>query len=332
MKVKALFTKLAAFLAAAALTSGTFFGDVHFMMKTSALAEEETVPQAAEYDTGSENEGAESVSPEGGEAETQGAGAEEESGPQATEYDAGSMTPIFPEGGGAETQGAGAEEESGPQAAEYDAGSMTPIFPEGGGGAGSQGAEAEGKTDPQGAGTEESVSPESGEPDPQTPGAGEEPAPQAAESEAESTPRAAEPEEEPAPQATEPETETEDRPEDEVPAEPAGKEELVVIEDGPGSIAGEIAEQFDQPEQYEKKDFIGTAEITLVNDGMLEYGDEIVLKAVVRDVNVSFRLVWEANDNDDRGWYSVGRGEEYRFILDRDSAEREYRVVIIAVG
>ena len=299
MKVKALFTRLAAFLAAAALTSGTFFGDVHFMMKTSALAEEETVPQAAEYDTGSENEGAESVSPEGGKAET---------------------------------QGAGAEEESGPQAAEYDAGSMTPIFPEGGGGAGSQDTEAEGKTDPQGAGTEESVSPEGGEPDPHTPGAGEEPAPQAAESEAESTPRAAEPEEEPARQATEPETETEDRPEDEVPAEPAGEEDLVVIEDGPGSIAGEIAEQFDQPEQYEKKDFIGTAEITLVNEGMLEYGDEIVLKAVVRDVNVSFRLVWEANDNDDRGWYSVGRGEEYRFILDRDSAEREYRVVIIAVG
>ena len=45
-----------------------------------------------------------------------------------------------------------------------------------------------------------------------------------------------------------------------------------------------------------------------------------------------YRLVWEANDNDDRGWFVVGSGEEYRFILDPQNVERGYRVVIIAVA
>ena len=50
------------------------------------------------------------------------------------------------------------------------------------------------------------------------------------------------------------------------------------------------------------------------------------------DVNVDYRLVWEANDNDDRGWFVVGSGEEYRFILDPQNVERGYRVVMIAVA
>ena len=63
----------------------------------------------------------------------------------------------------------------------------------------------------------------------------------------------------------------------------------------------------------------------------MEYGDEIILRADVRDMNLSYRLVWEASDNDGRGWFAVGSGEEYRFILGENNVEREYRVVIIAL-
>jgi len=36
--------------------------------------------------------------------------------------------------------------------------------------------------------------------------------------------------------------------------------------------------------------------------------------------------VWEANDGDGRGWYTVGSGTEYTFTLTRENADREYRV------
>ena len=52
---------------------------------------------------------------------------------------------------------------------------------------------------------------------------------------------------------------------------------------------------------------------------------------VVRDMNLDYRLVWEANNGDTSGWYTVGIGEEYRFFLDKDNVERDYRVVVFAV-
>ncbi len=54
-----------------------------------------------------------------------------------------------------------------------------------------------------------------------------------------------------------------------------------------------------------------------------------MLKAEVRDVNLSHRLVWEANDGS--GWFTVGYGETFSFILREESADCEYRVSIIAV-
>lgn len=129
--------------------------------------------------------------------------------------------------------------------------------------------------------------------------------------------------------------ETDDDPEwteDEWIDDPEEDEDLAVIEDDDaGSVSEEILEPFNNPELYEQEAFVGTAEIRLMNEGMLNYGDEIILKADVRDVDVSYRLVWEANDNDGHGWFTVGSGEEYRFILDRENAAREYRVEIFAV-
>ena len=119
---------------------------------------------------------------------------------------------------------------------------------------------------------------------------------------------------------------------DEETVDPEEAEELAIIEDDDaGTVSEEILEPFNNPELYEQEAFVGTAEIRLMNEGMLSYGDEIILKADVRDVNVSYRLVWEANDNDGHGWFTVGSGEEYRFILARENAAREYRVEIFAV-
>ena len=113
---------------------------------------------------------------------------------------------------------------------------------------------------------------------------------------------------------------------------PEEEEDLEAIEDDDaGTVSEEILEPFNNPDLYEQEAFVGTAKIRLMNEGMLSYGDEIILRADVRDVNVTYRLVWEANDNDGRGWFTVGSGEEYRFVLDRENAAREYRVAIFTV-
>ena len=85
------------------------------------------------------------------------------------------------------------------------------------------------------------------------------------------------------------------------------------------------------PNNYSQIEFNGSADIEIKNKGDLHYGDEIILKAKVRDANLSYRLVWEANDSDDRGWYAIGRGEEYSYTLTEENADREYRVVLFTV-
>lgn len=114
---------------------------------------------------------------------------------------------------------------------------------------------------------------------------------------------------------------------------PADEEMLVILEDGDaGTVSEELLEPFNDPELFEQAESAGTAEIRLKNEGMLSFGDEIILKAEVRDAGPDCRLVWEANDSDGCGWYTVGSGDEYRFILDKDNAEREYRVVVFSAG
>jgi hypothetical protein len=92
-----------------------------------------------------------------------------------------------------------------------------------------------------------------------------------------------------------------------------------------------MKEQFNNPDNYEQVEFSGSADIELKNQGDLHYGDEIVLMAKVRDTDLSYRLVWEANDDDDRGWYTIGRGEEFSYTLSEENVEREYRVVLFTV-
>lgn len=154
--------------------------------------------------------------------------------------------------------------------------------------------------------------------------------------------KAAEPAEETVPQAAAEETapqaveeaapEAATVPEEILPAASEAIEDLVEIEDSDaGHVSEALTEPFDRPEHSGEAAFTGTAEIRLENEGMLHYGDEITLKAEVRDANMDYRLVWEASDNDGRGWYAVGSGERYSFFLNRENAGREYRVSVIAV-
>ena len=138
----------------------------------------------------------------------------------------------------------------------------------------------------------------------------------------------------------------EDPDEDEPDDEESGDEDfdfedddLVEFEDDdPGAVSEDLLQQFNNPDNFERVEFSGSADIKLKNaDNMWTEGwdGRITLIAQVRDANLSYRLVWEANDHDDRGWFTVGSGTEYSYTLTRENAEREskreYRVVMFTV-
>ena len=109
-------------------------------------------------------------------------------------------------------------------------------------------------------------------------------------------------------------------------------DDTIILDDwDAGVVSTELLERFNSTSNYEQMEFNGTADIELKNEGMLRYGDEIKLEAKVRDVNLSYRLIWEANDNDDRGWYTIASGERYSYTLTADNLDREYRVVLFSL-
>lgn len=118
-----------------------------------------------------------------------------------------------------------------------------------------------------------------------------------------------------------------------------GEDELVEFdEDDAGDVSEDLLQQFNNPESFAKVEFSGSADIKLENEAQLYNADwdgKVVLSAQVRDANLSYRLVWEANDHDDRGWFTVGSGDEYSYTLTKDNAtreaNREYRVVMFTV-
>ncbi len=139
---------------------------------------------------------------------------------------------------------------------------------------------------------------------------------------------------EPAPELDAPEDEEEDDWENDWDDEweEYDEDELVIMDDWDfGSVSEEMLEQFSYSNDYEQMEFNGTAEIEMMNEGMLGFGDEILLEARVHDANLSYRLIWEANDKDDRGWYTVASGEKYSYTLTADNYTREFRVVLYSV-
>ena len=108
-------------------------------------------------------------------------------------------------------------------------------------------------------------------------------------------------------------------------------DDFVILDDwDAGTVSDELLDKFNNVSNYEEMEFNGTAEIELKNEGYLRFGDEIKLEARVQDVNLSYRLVWEANDDDERGWYTIASGEKYSYTLTADNLDREYRVVLFS--
>ena len=108
-------------------------------------------------------------------------------------------------------------------------------------------------------------------------------------------------------------------------------DDFIILDDwDAGTVSDELLDKFNNVSNYEEMEFNGTAEIKLKNEGYLRFGDEIKLEAKVQDVNLSYRLVWEANDDDERGWYTIASGEKYSYTLTADNLNREYRVVLFS--
>lgn len=68
-----------------------------------------------------------------------------------------------------------------------------------------------------------------------------------------------------------------------------------------------------------------------MKSGEIRCGGDVTLAAKVSGVEMNHRLVWEANDGDGRGWFTVGSGPEYTFTLTREIVNREYRVSLYTV-
>lgn len=118
---------------------------------------------------------------------------------------------------------------------------------------------------------------------------------------------------------------------DEEPVEEEEDEELFEFDDDDnGSVSEELLEQFNNPDTYEHFEFSGTADIEL-KQAKFAYGDTVTLVARVRDVNMSYRLVWEATDDDERGWHTIASGSEYSFVVTPENIDREYRIVLFTV-
>ena len=174
-----------------------------------------------------------------------------------------------------------------------------------------------------------------------------EPAPQA-EPEAEPEPA---PQQEPAPEQTPEEEQIVSEPEPEMDQEtefietapePDPDEEISDLTDEEedelfefddedvGTVSDDLLEQFNNPETFVGVEFSGTADIVIVSNE-LYYGRDVTLKAKVSEVEMSYRVVWEANDGDERGWFTISTGTEYTFKLNEDIVDREYRVVLFSV-
>lgn len=118
---------------------------------------------------------------------------------------------------------------------------------------------------------------------------------------------------------------------DEANDEASDDEALIELEDDDaGSVSEELLEEFNNPETYEETHSDISAEIEM-KAGELRYGGDITLVAKVSGANMKYRIVWEANDGDGRGWFTVGSGSEYTFTLTPEVVKREYRVALFSV-
>ena len=176
--------------------------------------------------------------------------------------------------------------------------------------------------------------------------------------ETESEPETAEePEAEPVPaaeQETQPEGETEpeivtdasvpeeygfeyydDEEDDEIFFEEESEDGLVEFEDDDfGVVASERLLPYDEMAEehvasvFHEEGFSGQAGIEMVQP-TVSFGDTVTLKARIEGTEQVYLIIWEANDADDRGWFEIGRGDQYEFTLTQENMNRDYRLVLM---
>lgn len=125
-------------------------------------------------------------------------------------------------------------------------------------------------------------------------------------------------------------SEEEEEPEEAAVADDEDEDLVEFDDDDPGTVSDELLEQFNNPETYECVEFSGTADIQLKEE-RFSFGQTVTLEAKIKNVEISYRLVWEANDGDERGWYTIASGPDYSFTVTPDIMDREYRVVLFSV-
>ena len=122
------------------------------------------------------------------------------------------------------------------------------------------------------------------------------------------------------------------------PEEPAIEEAPVIeqtietpaeetVETEEPETAQETEEIIETENEDEPVKFTGKAFISVENNGILYYGDRIILKANVEGANMEYSIIWEASEDGEK-WERVGTGEWYAFDLTAENASRQYRIIL----
>lgn len=97
------------------------------------------------------------------------------------------------------------------------------------------------------------------------------------------------------------------------------------------TVETETAQETEEIIETENEDepvkFTGKAFISVENNGILYYGDRIILKANVEGANMDYSIIWEASEDGEK-WERVGTGEWYAFDLTAENASRQYRIIL----
>ena len=97
------------------------------------------------------------------------------------------------------------------------------------------------------------------------------------------------------------------------------------------AVSAEVLRQLNSTDAGIYIEFNGTADIELAEESY-SIGQTVTLRAAVTGADLNCRLVWEANDGDERGWYIIASGPEYTFTVTSEILNREYRAVLLAVN
>lgn len=77
--------------------------------------------------------------------------------------------------------------------------------------------------------------------------------------------------------------------------------------------------------------FTAEVKIELVNTGDIFFGDEVTLRAVVRNASAAYTIRWECSE-DGQTWKEIENEttDEYKFIVTEENVELSYRIVLTA--